>query len=312
MIKVLIVANNKPGQFSPFVLDQVCELQKLGVEFDFFGIDGKGIGGYLSKLIPLKKKIQQFHPDLIHAHYGLSGFLANLQREIPVITTFHGSDIHSRGMNLRISRSTAHFSAYNIYVSEWLLDLSGFKGSKKCVIPCGVNTNTFYPIDRVTARKLAEWDTGGKYVLFAGAFDNEVKNYNLAKAAIDLVPDAKLVELRGYERSQVNIVMNAANCLLMTSHHEGSPVVIKEAMACGIPIVSVDVGDVREMTDGLEGCYIAAYDANDIAHKIEQAISFEGMTSGPQQIIDKGLSNEVIAYRIFEIYNKVMELSKKV
>ena len=106
------------------------------------------------------------------------------------------------------------------------------------------------------------------------------------------------------------MVMNAANCLLMTSHREGSPVVVKEAMSCGIPIVSVNVGDVADVMAETKGCYITTYDANDIAEKLQQAISFIGRTNGPQRIVDLGLSNKIIAHRILEIYKKVIELSK--
>lgn len=310
-MKVLIVGSNKSGQFSPFVTEQVNALKKLGVEFDFYGVDGKGASGYLSNLSPLKKKIHEFQPDLVHAHYGLSGTLANLQRIVPVVTTYHGSDIHSRGLNLSMSKITARYSAYNIFVSPWLLELSGYHGENKCIIPCGVDTTTFTPIKRAEARKQLGWSNNELMVLFAGAFDNEVKNSPLAKKAVSLVPNTTLVELSGYTREQVNLLINAANCLLMTSHREGSPVVIKEAMACGTPIVSVDVGDVKDVTSGVNGCYISTYDANDIAANIRQALSFKGKTNGPQQIIEKGLSNEIIAHQILEIYQKVIEMPKR-
>ena len=309
-MKILIVANNKPGRFSPFVLEQVDALKRLGVDFNFFGVDGKGASGYLSSLPALKKKIHEYHPDLVHAHYGLSGLLANLQRSVPVITTYHGSDVHSLGLNLSISKIVSRFSAYNIFVSKDLLELTCCKQGKQSVIPCGVDTTTFYPIERTDARKQLRWDTSGKYVLFAGAFDNEVKNSQLAMAAVSLVPEAKLMELRGYTREQVNLVMNAANCLLMTSYREGSPVVTKEAMACGTPIVSVDVGDVKEVTTGVDGCFITTYDEIDIAAKIKTALSFQGKTEGPQKISEKGLSNDILVKQIFDIYKKVIELSK--
>ena len=310
-MKVLIVANNKPGQFSPFVSEQVEALKRLGVEFDFFGVGGKGFNGYLSNLPSLKKKIHEFQPDLLHAHYGLSGMLANLQRSVPVVTTYHGSDIHSKGLNLSMSKITARYSAYNIFVSPWLLELSGYHGENKCIIPCGVDTTTFTPIERAEARKVLGLDDNEQIVLFAGAFDNEVKNSPLAKKAVSLVPDVKLVELRGYTREQVNLLMNAANCLLMTSHREGSPVVIKEAMACGTPIVSVDVGDVKDVTFSVNGCYISTYDANDVAAHISQALTFKGKTNGPQCIVEKGLSNEIVAKRILKVYQTVIEQPKR-
>ena len=305
-MRVLIVANHNKGYFVPFIVEQVNALKQLGVEFDYFGVHGKGIRGYLSNRSLLKAKIREYHPDLIHAHYGLSGLLANLQRSIPVVTTFHGSDIHTGRRNLLFSKLAIWLSAYNIFVSEKLQKQADFHGSKQCIVPCGVDTTAIFPMDRVEARKLLGWDTEGKYVLFAGAFDNEVKNSPLAKAATSLIPDVHLMEMRGYSREQVNWAMNAANCLLMTSHREGSPQVVKEAMTCGTPIVSVNVGDVKEVSDGIDGCYITSYNAQEIANSLNQAIAFQGKTQGPLRIVERCLSNDLIAKHIIEIYQKVI------
>lgn len=306
-MKILIVANHNKGAFVPFITEQVNALKQLGGEVDYFGVHGKGIRGYLSNRSSLIAKIREYKPDLIHAHYGLSGLLANLQRMVPVVTTYHGSDIHSRGKNLLFSRLAFHLSAYNIFVTEALQKQAGRGGRNQCVLPCGIDTTAIYPIERSEARKKLGWDINGQYVLFAGAFDNVVKNSPLAKAAVAQVPDAKLMEMRGYTREQVNWAMNAANCLLMTSHREGSPQVIKEALTCGTPIVSVNVGDVKEITAGIEGCYITSYDAKDIAQELERTFSFQGKTKGPQRILERGLSNEIIAKRIIDIYNLVLK-----
>ena len=143
-------------------------------------------------------------------------------------------------------------------------------------------------------------------MLFSGSFTNEVKNPTLAQQAMENIADAEFVELRGYSREEVNLLMNAADCLLMTSHREGSPQVIKEAMACGTPIVSVDVGDVKEVISGTEGCYIAERNPDDIANKIRQALAFKGKTNGRQRIIDLGLSNDLVAKRLVGIYQQVL------
>lgn len=304
-MRVLIVANQNTGKFVTFVIEQVESLRQLGVEIEFFGVRGKGVLGYLSNRKNLKKKIEKFRPDLIHAHYGLSGLLANLQRKVPVVTTYHGSDVHTGGIVLFLSKLSMWLSAYNIFVSHKLLEQSGYQGRKKSIISCGINYTLFRPIERNEARKQLHWDLDGKYVLFAGAFDNSIKNSPLAKAATSLVDGAQLMELRGYSREKVCLAMNAANCLLVTSFQEGSPLVAKETMACGTPVVSVDVGDVKETTQGLEGYYIASYNEHDIAKCLQSAISFTGKTKGRQRVLDNGLSNELVAKKILEIYKLV-------
>ena len=306
-MKILIVANHNKGRFVPFIVEQVEALKQFGVEVHYFGVHGKGIRGYLSNRSLLKAKIREYHPDLIHAHYGLSGLLANLQRQVPVVTTYHGSDIHSKGRNLLFSRVSIFLSAFNIFVSEGLQKQAGYHGKKQRVVACGVDTNVMRPMDRVEARKLLGWDADGKYVLFAGAFDVGVKNSTLAKKATDLVEGAQLMEMRGYSREQVNLAMNAANCLLMTSFREGSPQVVKEALTCGTPIVSVNVGDVAEVTLGVEGCYVTSYNAQDIANALQKAISFQKKTEGPLRIMERGFSNELVAKQLIEIYRLVLK-----
>ena len=306
IMRVLIVANHNPGKFSTFVIEQVEALRQLGVEIEFFGVHGKGALGYLSNLKNLKKKIERYHPDLIHAHYGLCGLLANLQRTVPVVTTYHGSDIHSGGIILFYSKLSMWLSTYNIFVSKKLFAQSGYQGRNKSIIACGINDTVFRPVERNEARKQLKWDVDGIYVLFAGAFDNEVKNCPLAKAATSLVEGAQLIELRGYSREQVCLAMNAANCLLVTSFQEGSPLVVKEAMACGTPVVSVDVGDVKETTRGLDGYYLTTYNEHDVAASLQQAISFKGKTVARQQILELGLSNELVAKKLMKIYNSII------
>ena len=306
-MRILIVANHNKGKYSTFVTEQVESTKKFGVVAEYFGVHGKGVSGYLSNLPALRAKIKEFHPDLIHAHYGLCGLLANLQRMVPVVTTYHGSDIHSKGKNLFYSSVSIRLSALNIFVSNRLLIQSGYHGKKKCVIPCGVDTKIFYPIAQEEARKQLGWELDKKYVLFAGAFDNEVKNSGLAKAATALVDGAELMELRGYTRDQVCLAMNAANCLLLTSHREGCPLVVKEAMACGTPVVSVDVGDVISITKGAEGCYIASRDAHDVAECLQKALAFQGKTDGMQQIFIKKFNKEQIAEQVVEAYQKLLK-----
>lgn len=303
-MRILIVARCKNGRYAPFITEQVDAIKKLGVECRYFGVDGKGIAGYLRQLPRLRRAIREFHPDIIHAHYGLCGLLANYQRKVPVITTYHGSDINAPNA-FRFSKKAIRRSRFNIFVSQKNVDIA--RPQKDfALIPCGISLEDYPIIDKADARQQMGLSPSGKYVLFAGAFDNPVKNAPLAKAAMEFVPDAELLELKGFSRPQVAALMQAVDAFLMTSFTEGSPQVVKEALACGCPIVSVDVGDVRERTEGIEGCFISERDPEDIARFIKTALDFGGRTNGRLAIEKNGLSNDVIAARIISVYENLL------
>ena len=257
-MRVLIVARCKKGHYAPFITEQVEAIRKEGVDSKFFGITGKGIVGYIRQFPGLLKAIRAFQPDLIHAHYGLCGLLVNYQRAVPVVTTYHGSDINDPKI-LRLSKRSIRRSRFNIFVSQKNIDIAKPQGDY-ALIPCGINLDDYPLIEKTEARRIMGLDSTKKYVLFSGAFDNQVKNAPLAKNAVALVPDVTLLELKGYSRPQVAALMQAVDAFLMTSFTEGSPQVIKEAMACGCPIVSVDVGDVKEQISELKGCYLTPSD----------------------------------------------------
>ena len=309
-MRVLIVASYNKSRFAPFIQEQADALAKAGCEISYFGIQGKGVSGYLKQLSKLKKKIKEFQPDIIHAHYGLSGLLANLQRRVPVVTTYHGSDINNAGVR-KFSRIAMILSTYNVFVSQKTMDLVKPK-RKFILLPCGINLNDYPIVDKSEARRLMGLDMQKKYVLFAGAFDNAVKNAPLAQQAVVLLPDVELLELKGYSRQQVALLMQAVDCFLMTSFTEGSPQVIKEAMACGCPIVSVDVGDVKERISGVKGCSVLeSYSPDAIAAEIQKNIQFDGLTEGRNHIIEAGLTNETVADKLLRIYDGMIRQTTK-
>ena len=303
-MRVLIVARCKYGRYAPFITEQVDAIEKQGVECQYFGVDGKGIVGYLRQIPKLRKVIREFHPDIIHAHYGLCGLLANFQRRIPVVTTYHGSDINDPRV-LRLSKKCIRRSRFNIFVSQKNVDIARPQRDF-ALIPCGVNLEDYPITDKADARRQMGLNPAGIFILFAGAFDNPVKNAPLAQAAMALIPEAELLELKGFSRSQVATLMQAVDAFLMTSFTEGSPQVIKEALACGCPIVSVDVGDVRERTEGIACCVTPDRDAEDLARSILQALDFGGRTNGRQVIEKNSLSNDVIAARIISVYENLL------
>ena len=312
-MKILIVASYNKNRFAPFIEEQVDYIRSLGHEVLWFGVQGKGIIGYLRAVQALRSIISEVKPDVIHAHYGLSGLVANLAtRRIPVVCTYHGSDINNKKVR-PLSQLTMSLSAWNIFVSKRIMDIVHAVDWNHCsLIPCGVSLSDNQLQTKEDARKKLAWSMSERRVLFAGAFDNNVKDPTLAMQAMDELTNkgvkAELIELKGYTREQVNTLMCAADSLLLTSKTEGSPQVIKEAMACGCLIVSVDVGDVAERTNGVEGCYVVpTREPRDIANALEKAIAFKGKTNGRERIIECGLTNEQVAKRIIEIYKRVKE-----
>lgn len=318
-MKVLVVASYNKNRYAPFIVEQAESLQKAGCEIEWFGVQGKGIKGYLRELPRLRKMILEVKPDVIHAHYGLSCLLANLAtRRVPVVSTYHGSDINKPNVR-RFSKLAIRLSAWNIFVSQRNVNLA--KPRKHwSLIPCGINLPQPWSelqnkqVEQLTLKQWVEGvlDFQKKNVLFAGAFDNAVKDPELAKAVIEKlklkIANLELIELKGYDRDQVNALMYSCDALLMTSKTEGSPQVIKEAMACGCPIVSVDVGDVAERTVGVDGCYVVpSREPQDIAEALKKAIAFEGKTNGREKIYEYGLINEIVANKIMDIYESVIK-----
>jgi len=336
-MKILIVASYNKNRYAPFIVEQAETIanelrnrvnsEELRVksevsEVEWFGVQGKGIMGYLKAVPKLRAKIKECKPDVVHAHYGLSCLLTNLAtRRVPVVSTYHGSDINEPKV-LPFSKVAMWLSAWNIFVSQRNVDIA--KPYKHwSLIPCGINLPQPWSelkdqlVEQLTLNQWVEGvlEKGKKHVLFAGAFDNTVKDPQLAMDVIARVNSeelivksggVQLVELKGYTRDQVNALMYNCDAFLMTSKTEGSPQVIKEAMACGCPIVSVDVGDVKERTEGVDGCYVVpSREPKDIAAALEKAIAFEGKTKGRERIIADELTNELVAKRIIEIYERV-------
>lgn len=312
-MRVLIVCT-KRGYTSqdipvaPFILEQAHSLEELGVNCDFYLIN-RGFKGYLKAMKEIRNVSLTKKPDIVHAHYGICGFIANMQRKIPVVTTYHGSDLNNRFIRF-FSLLSAYYSKRNIVVSE---ELKGklFKDDRNRVIPCSVNAGLFIPMDKKIARAKLGWKDNEVLVLFSKEFYNKVKNYALAKAAIDVYNQrkesgekARLLEFINYTREQVLWLYNSVDCSIMTSHHEGSPQFIKEAMACNCPIVSVDVGDVKQVISGVDGCYLAERDPIDLAEKLADAIK-HGKTNGRSKVLQE-FDSTIIASKIISIYNEIL------
>lgn len=318
-MKILVIASDKGGKFAPFIEEQITALQACNVEIIRYGVTGKGISGYLRELPHLKRMIRIEKPDVLHAHFGLCGLLATLASiglHTPVVVTYHGCDINAK-KNRPFSQITMRLSAWNIFVSHRQM-LNAFNTEKRAnkrnnwsIIPCGIDTHLF-DSENYCEQWFDDKFTNKNYVLFAGSFDSFVKGPELAKQAVDIYntnhldQSIELLELRGYSREEVVTLMHKCKTLLLTSIREGSPQVVKEAMACGCPIVSVDVGDVAERLDQMEGGYVVSTrNPHEIAEALEHAIHF-GRTQGREKLLEDGLDNAQVAKKLIDIYTKII------
>ena len=311
-MKVLLIGRYKkqfPKNLLPFIIEQGEAIRRCGVEVDYFAVRGNGLLSYFTQRKYLMRKINEFQPDLIHAHYGLSGITAVLQSKVPVVTTFHNGETLSFSSNLLSSLFSLR-TKFMVYVAQHIYDLAYLKRKKNYVIlPCGVDLHECIITEKEVARKELNFSPDKKYILFGGAFANLRKNYPLLKEGIDLLnrDDIEVLEMKGLSRLQISKILSACDLFALPTKSEGSPQALKEAMACNCPIVATDVADIKHLLGDLEGHYICSFDPKNVAEKVEQALSFNGRTKGRERIIELGLTNDLVAKKLVEIYENVLK-----
>ena len=306
-MKILVcVSGNAPDyQFERsqvFVYEQIESVKRLdsSVDYKVFPIVGKGVKGYMASLKELKRAIKEYHPDIVHAHCGHVGALAVLQRSVPVVTTFHGSDVNSPKMR-PVSSFASLLSRESFFVSKKLSQKLPLKGRRSSVIPCGVDGRIFYHRDKTECQKLLGIQKD--YILFASDFGNGIKNPELAKAVASHFPDLELREIKNRSREEVAQLINGAELLLMTSFTEGSPQIIKEAVACGQRIVSTDVGDVKEQTEGLHNCRVCEADETQLVSAVREVLNEPAESGKAAERFDL----ERIASKILNEYKSIIQ-----
>ncbi|HEY3176842.1 MAG TPA: glycosyltransferase [Candidatus Polarisedimenticolia bacterium] len=304
--------------FGRFVDDQMRALALLepSLSWDLLFFDGRASRlNYLRAIREVRRRVARAPYDLVHAHYGLAGLAAVCQSRAPVVLTLHGSDVAvpwQRALTrLAIARSAAVI-AVSRRMKETLEGPGGGPEGEVEVIPCGIDLERFHPRPAAEARRRLGWPEGGKRVLFPGDPGRRVKGHGLFRAVIGSLRDAGLdlteVTLAGVPPDRVPILMNACDLMLMTSRSEGSPMVVKEAMASNLPLVSLDVGDVAEVAAGASQCEV-------VNARADSPKAREALAGAARRILEGGersggrarvahLSHEAIARRVLAIYRR--------
>jgi glycosyltransferase involved in cell wall biosynthesis len=311
-MKVLCFTNIYPSTAEPsagcFVRDLVEDLRGLDVDVQVLAFSGRERRrAYAKAGLEFRRTVAAGDFDLVHAHYGLTGVLAVTQRNVPVVVTFHGSDTG----NPRV-RWQAWFSWFVARLSTPIFVSADGALRLGCpnaaVIPAGVDVDLLQPQSRAEARTALGWPNECRYVLLPGARANPDKGAGLFDAAVGevrkRVRDLTPVSLEGFSREQVAKVMNAVDVTLVTSAFEGSPVAVRESLACMTPVVSVPVGDLPQLLSGLPGCAIVPRDPVALADAIVRAFA-----SGRDPILRKRaerLSRRLVAERTVALYESVL------
>lgn len=308
-MKVLVVDNG----LGPFVDEQVESIKKLDksveiVRYSFSGVKNKL--NYIKAIFHINKMVKEKNIDIIHAHYGLTGFIALFQNKCPIICTFHGSDVLYVKWQGIISRFTARHCVVNIAVSKKIAQILNTKNTY--IIPCGVNQDFFKPEDKIKVRERLNLDINKKYILFPSDPKRKVKNYALFKKVYEELRkkyDIGQLILKGLSRKGVRDYLNATDLVLLTSFSESTNTTIKEALFCNTPVVSVDVGDHKDILLPFSEYLISNYSPSNIIEQVSYVLDhsdyFENINFR-KKVSRYKLKH--IAERIIKIYNNVYYL----
>jgi glycosyltransferase involved in cell wall biosynthesis len=316
--RILIVTNLWPTEADPgfggFVKAQMESLRPLGVEFDVLFINGReSKWNYFRGMGQVRRRLRAQRYDLIHAHFGLSGWVARSQLRVPVVVSFMGDDVLGRptrsgritfaGQILRASGFILARLVSSVIVKSPQM-ASRLRLPSAHVIPNGVDLNLFRPMERDKARQALGLDLTKQFVLFPYNPAEARKRFDLIEAAVSLareqLPNLEILHARGLLQDRIPLYMNAADVLVMASMFEGSPNAVKEAMATNLPVITVEVGDAAQLIGPTAGCYLVPRDARAIAEKLIEVCRAGGRTKGREWI--SKLSIEAVAARIVEVY----------
>jgi teichuronic acid biosynthesis glycosyltransferase TuaC len=310
-MRILVVSNMFPTPeepwFGSFVRDQIADVAALGHDVDVHVFDGREHPTeYLRTARRVGARIRRGRYDLVHAHYGLTGAATLLARPpIPLITTFHGSDYSGPRWQRAVSIAVARWSTCVVVSEEGRHRL---RAAHADVIPMGVDTELFAPRNRLDARQALGWEPDARYALLAGSRQNRIKRADLFDGAVDVArvttPSLRGVALEGLDRAGVALALNAADVVVVTSDHEGSPLTVREALACSTPVVSVAAGDVPSTIAGLPGCSVVERSPGAIAAGIGRALAAERDDELRRRA--EVSSRSAIAGRIDNLYARVV------
>ena len=310
-LNVLYVTNTFPKEGNSagtHVKAQIESLIEEGINGEIVRIETeKSKLTYLKSMYYIKKLLKKKSYHFIHAYNGFSGLVCTIiNNRLPLILSYTGGEILNP-LTRWIFKFFPKKPDVTIVKSTQMKKILNRKYI--FVIPNGVDLAKFRPLDKKKARNKLGLDPHKKYILFVGNADSKIKGFDLAKKAFKLIKNRneniEMIVVNGKRYSEMPYWLNSGDVLIMTSKWEGSPNVIKEALSCNLPVVSVDVGDVKEHLSQRKNCYICKRNPQEIAKKLLLTLKNESIDNSSRIYISK-LSSEIIAKKIINIYNSTI------
>ncbi len=325
-LRVLMVTGIYPTEHNPhsgtFIKSQVDSLVAIGVEVEIIHPKpGPVLFRYLSAATHVFLKTLTGKFDIVHGHYGQWCLLARLQWTTPVVASFLGSDLlgdvtldgHLTKKGLLIKHMSRWLCKQVDAVTVKTEEMKKAAGDNIIVYPDGIDFELFRPIPRAEARAALSWDQDRYYVLFGNNPQRPVKNYPLAQAAIECLRargvTAELVVASGLPQTTLVQYINASNAVILSSISEGSPNIVKEAMACNVPVVATNVGDVYQLIGRTQGCSVCSHDPEALAAGLKQALRWAGPTTGRTDAAY--VERSVVAQQVLAVYEQVLRKKSK-
>lgn len=328
--KVFLISAGKFIDGTPYTWTwaetQAKSLADLGWDVKLSLVDDRtSIRGIARNVRRLRAEIASSGAEIVHALYGtVTAVIANAARgALPLMISFCGPDLldtpepgllwHVRTRISYLVGLVAACRAQSLVVKSrnLLTALPPTLRSRAEIIPNGVDDKLFAPLNRADARCDLGWSESQPIVLFnaGGNKPRRVKNLPLAERTMAKVresyPTARLEILGSSPQADVALKMSAADCLLVTSLHEGSPNIVKEAMACNLPVVTVPCGDVQERLAAVQPGCVASYDAVQLASSIRRVLERGGRSNGYDELIRQGLTAHEVAAQLSRLYERL-------
>jgi glycosyltransferase involved in cell wall biosynthesis len=322
----LCVLHVVPGEESDpnsmiFARRQIASLSNNGINCPVFFLKKRtSLFGLVAEVRRLRGALRFYNPNVVHAHYGtITSFICAMCTRRPLIVHYRGSDLNVNSgvssfrssLQMLFSQLSALRARGIFTVSNQLRNRLWWKRDIAVVIPSGVDIQLFRPVSKKIARAKVGWSDEERIILFNGGSalkSRPNKRLFLARAAIQeaekIVGNIRLEVLDGGIPPEImHWVISASDCVLLTSASEGSPNIVKEALACNIPVVSVPVGDVPERLKGVFPSFVAAANPKALGAAIAEVLELVESSNGRQKILH--LSEEALADQIITFYRKV-------